>query len=200
VRDAFDCGAKDCIMIYGDIQKVLATSCAHEVIKVIMEELGDRQFSVLIDESRYIFVKEQMAVMFRFVVVLSNFYYLLFSMPPCNYVTLLNLFSRFMNDKWEVVEQFLALHHVKDTTSEALQDALYGILYRHMLSISSLRGQGYDGASNTRGEFNGLQRNILDENPYAFYVHCYAHRLQLVVVSVASSCSTICMISFNTSP
>jgi hypothetical protein len=43
-----------------------------------------------------------------------------------------------------------------------------------------------------RGEFNGLQRKILDENPYAFYVHCFAHRLQLVVVAVAtSSCSYI---------
>ncbi|XP_058764640.1 uncharacterized protein LOC131638109 [Vicia villosa] len=42
-----------------------------------------------------------------------------------------------------------------------------------------------------RGEFNGLQRKILDENPYAFYVHCYSHRLQFVVVSVASSCSSI---------
>ncbi|XP_039688692.1 zinc finger MYM-type protein 1-like [Medicago truncatula] len=42
-----------------------------------------------------------------------------------------------------------------------------------------------------RGEFNGLQRKILDENPYAFYVHCYDHRLQLVIVSVASSFSSI---------
>ncbi|KAK2364025.1 zinc finger MYM-type protein [Trifolium repens] len=60
-----------------------------------------------------------------------------------------------------------------------------------MLSISRLRGQGYDRASNMRGEFNGLQRKILDENSYALYVHCYAHRLQLVVVSVANSCSSI---------
>ncbi|XP_058783079.1 uncharacterized protein LOC131657731 [Vicia villosa] len=42
-----------------------------------------------------------------------------------------------------------------------------------------------------RGKFNGLQRKILDENPYAFYVHCYAHRLQLMVVSVTNSCSSI---------
>ena len=39
--------------------------------------------------------------------------------------------------------------------------------------------------------YNGLQRKILDENPYAFFVHCFAHRLQLVVVSVASCCSSI---------
>ncbi|CAJ2643438.1 unnamed protein product [Trifolium pratense] len=162
VRDAYDRGSNDCKMICGDIQKDFATSCAAEVMKVIMGELGDRQFSVLIDESRDISVKEQMAVMFRFV-----------------------------NDKGEVVERFLALQKVESTTSEALKNALYSILDRHTLSISRIRGQGYDGASNMRGEFNGLQRKILDENPYALYVHCYAHRLQLVVVSVTSSCSSI---------
>ncbi|XP_058775052.1 uncharacterized protein LOC131649300 [Vicia villosa] len=98
---------------------------------------------------------------------------------------------RFVNDKGHIVERFIALHHVKDTKSEALKDALYGILDKYTLSISRIWGQGYDGASNMRGEFNGLQRKILDENPYAFYIHCYAHRLQLVVVSVASSCSSI---------
>ena len=89
------------------------------------------------------------------------------------------------------MERFLSLYHVSETTSEALKVALVDILDHHKLSIHSLRGQGYDGASNMRGEFNGLQKKILDENPYAFYVHCFAHRLQLVVVSVASCCSSI---------
>ncbi|XP_058748834.1 uncharacterized protein LOC131621815 [Vicia villosa] len=98
---------------------------------------------------------------------------------------------RFLNDKGKVVERFISLHHVKYTTSEALKDALYGILDHQTLSISRIRGQGYDSASNMRGEFNGLQRKILDENPYAFYVHCYAHCLKLVVMFIASSCSSI---------
>lgn len=42
-----------------------------------------------------------------------------------------------------------------------------------------------------RGEFNGLQRQIRDENPYAFYVHCFAHQLQLAVVTVSSSVKAI---------
>ena len=50
--------------------------------------------------------------------------------------------------------------------------------------MSRLRGQGYDGASNMRGELNGLKKLVLDVNPYAFYVHCFAHQLQLVVVAV----------------
>ncbi|XP_023751773.2 uncharacterized protein LOC111900134 [Lactuca sativa] len=36
-----------------------------------------------------------------------------------------------------------------------------------------------------RGEFNGLKALILQENDMAFYVHCFAHQLQLVVVDVA---------------
>jgi hypothetical protein len=42
-----------------------------------------------------------------------------------------------------------------------------------------------------RSEFHGLQRRILDENPYAFYIHCFAHKLQLVVVSIAKCCASI---------
>jgi hypothetical protein len=32
---------------------------------------------------------------------------------------------------------------------------------------------------------------LRDENPYAFYVHCFAHQLQLVVVTVATSTPAI---------
>ncbi|CAL2257023.1 unnamed protein product [Prunus armeniaca] len=35
-----------------------------------------------------------------------------------------------------------------------------------------------------RGEFNGLETKILREQPYAFYVHCFAHKLQLALVAV----------------
>ncbi|KAM0038019.1 putative ribonuclease H-like superfamily [Helianthus debilis subsp. tardiflorus] len=48
-----------------------------------------------------------------------------------------------------------------------------------------VRGQGYDGASNMRGEFNGLKALILKDNPSAHYIHCFAHQLQLVIVAVA---------------
>jgi hypothetical protein len=40
-----------------------------------------------------------------------------------------------------------------------------------------------------RGEFCGLQRLILDENPYAHYIHYFAHQCQLVIV-VAKCCSS----------
>ena len=33
-----------------------------------------------------------------------------------------------------------------------------------------------------RGEWNGLQALFLKDYPYAYYVHCMAHRLQLALV------------------
>ncbi|XP_050238363.1 uncharacterized protein LOC126687853 [Mercurialis annua] len=107
-------------MTNGKIQKELVNSCAGEVRTGIIKDIGDRVFSLMVDESRDNSVKEQMA-------------------------------------------------------------SMYGI------SISRLREQAYDGASNMQGEFNGLKSLILNENPYARYVHYFARQLQLAVVAVAKT-------------
>ena len=73
--------------------------------------------------------------------------------------------------------------HVKDTTSLTLKKKISKVLTRHNLHIRDLRGQGYDGASNMRGAFNGLQALFRNECEYAYYVHCFAHRLQLALVA-----------------
>jgi hypothetical protein len=97
----------------------------------------------------------------------------------------------YVNNEGKAVEWLLALKHVKDTTLDALKQALFGLLNKYNISITRLRGQGYDGASNMRCEFNGIQTRILDGNPYALYIHCFPHQLQLVVVSIASCCSSV---------
>ncbi|XP_039800956.1 zinc finger MYM-type protein 1-like [Panicum virgatum] len=162
VKDAYNNGYKNCQMLSPDIQKDITKACAEEVTAVILDEIHGRKFSVLIDESRDVSIKEQMAMILRFV-----------------------------NDEGKVMERFLGLKHTEKCTSVALKEALLSMISSHKLSISKLRGQGYDGASNMRGEFNGVQKLIRDENPYAFYVHCFAHQLQLVVVAVSTSTPAI---------
>ena len=50
---------------------------------------------------------------------------------------------------------------------------------------SSLVGLGFDGASVMSGGISGVQKRIQDKAHFAYYVHCYGHRLNLVLISVA---------------
>lgn len=36
-----------------------------------------------------------------------------------------------------------------------------------------------------RGEIKGIETLFMRESPLAYYIHCFAHQLQLVLVSVA---------------
>ena len=82
---------------------------------------------------------------------------------------------------------FLGIKHVTSTSASSLKEAVEDLFSTHGLSISMLRGQGYDGASNMQGEFNGLKTLIMKENRCAFYVHCFAHQLQLALVALAKN-------------
>jgi hypothetical protein len=50
-----------------DIQKEIANAAANETLDVILKDLGDSSFAILVDESRDIFVKEQLAIVLRYV-------------------------------------------------------------------------------------------------------------------------------------
>jgi hypothetical protein len=128
------------------IQKEILHVFARKVQNEIREEIDNARFCLLVDEARDESKREQMAVVIRFV-----------DKNGC------------------VKERFLDITHVGDTTSSTLKEAICSILSRHNLDIQNVRGQGYDGASNMRGGVNGLQALILQECPYAYYVHCLAH-------------------------
>ncbi|XP_049366158.1 uncharacterized protein LOC125831009 [Solanum verrucosum] len=95
------------------------------------------------------------------------------------------LVLRFVNKNGEVVEQFIGLVHVSDTSACSLKKVIYSLLSVHSLSPSKIRGQGYDGASNMKGEINGLKTLIMKDSPSAYYIHCFAHQLQLTLVAIA---------------
>ncbi|XXG47017.1 hypothetical protein AAC387_Pa02g1731 [Persea americana] len=106
---------------------------------------------------------------------------------------------RYVDKGGIVKERFLAIVHMVGTTTLSLKGAIDLLFSRHGLSLSRLHGQGYDGASNMQGEFNGLKTLIMRANEYAFYVHCFAHQRQLTLVAVAKNhidiASLICLIT-----
>ncbi|XP_030505402.2 uncharacterized protein LOC115720392 [Cannabis sativa] len=92
---------------------------------------------------------------------------------------------RYVDKKGYVIERFIGIEHVPNTTVVSLKIAIDKLFSKHGLSISRLRGQEYDGASNMSGEFNGLKSIIMKKIECAFFVHCFAHQLQLALMGVA---------------
>jgi uncharacterized protein (UPF0147 family) len=138
------------------IQKEVASIFARKVQISIKQEIGNGKFAIMVDESRDESKKEQMAVVLRFV-----------------------------NIDGEIKERFLDLVHVSDTCALTLKNSIMAVLADNELNVQDIRGQGYDGASNMRGEWNGLKALILQECPSAYYIHCLAHQLQLALVAAS---------------
>ncbi|KAK4599601.1 hypothetical protein RGQ29_009588 [Quercus rubra] len=149
---------KNCKLTHSNIQKDIVNEIARETSKVIIKDLDNGFFSILVDESRDISVKEQMAIVLRYV-----------------------------NKKRIIIDRFLGIVHVASTTVLSLKHAIEGLLCEHNLSLLNLRGQGYNGASNMQGDINGLKTLILKENKSASYIHCFAYQLQLTLVAVAKN-------------
>jgi hypothetical protein len=157
----------NCTLTSPTIQKQIIHCCALETRKKIIEELGDEPYAILADESSDISHKEQLALCLRYVDKLGR---------PC--------------------EHFIGVVHVDDTTSLSLKKAIEGLLVSNGLSMQQIRGQGYDGASNMKGDIKGLKTLIRQESPSAYYIHCFAHQLQLVLVAVAKG-NTDCKTFFD---
>ncbi|CAM8879725.1 unnamed protein product [Rhodiola kirilowii] len=109
-------------MISPMIQKDIVSCFSQEVICRIIEEIDNDVFALLVDECSDVSYKEQMAVILRFV-----------------------------DKSGTVKERFIGVIHVKDTSSANLKNAIDSLFSEHGLSLKSVRGQGYDGASNMKG-------------------------------------------------
>jgi len=92
---------------------------ARETSKAIIKDLNNWSFSILVDESRDISMKEKMAFFFCYV-----------------------------NKKWIIIERFFDIVHVASTTALSLKYVVECLLCEHNLSLLKLCEQGYDGTSN----------------------------------------------------
>jgi hypothetical protein len=128
----------NCILYSPSIQHDIIDCCAMETTRLIIEDLDGDHYAILTDESSDVSHKEQLALCLRYVDKLGR-----------------------------ICERLLGVVHVSDTTSLSLKVAIISLLKDHHLSPTQVRGQGYDGASNMKGEIKGLKRPVacLTENP-----------------------------------
>ncbi|XP_057999338.1 uncharacterized protein LOC131178395 [Hevea brasiliensis] len=92
-----------------DIQKDIVNACATETINIIIRDLGEALFSILVDEAHDVSAKEQMAIIIRYV-----------------------------EKNGHVLEHILGILHVTDTSALSLKAAIDALFSKHSLSISRL--------------------------------------------------------------
>ena len=67
-------------------------------------------------------------------------------------------------------------------------ESLLQYLNSHDIDIENCQGQSYDNASNMSGRYNSLQAKLKNRCPYAKFIPCFGHSLNLVGNCCADSC------------
>lgn len=89
-----------------------------------------------------------------------------------------------------VFERFLGFVNVSSgLKADQIVSAILNFFKRQNSQLQNINiiAQSYDGASVMSGRLNGVQAKIKEYHSTAIYIHCMAHRLNLVVVDVCSS-------------
>lgn len=136
-----------------EIQNELLQISANAVINIIVQKVESCGFfSLMVDEARC-FKEEQLSITIRFAVDL------------------------------EVEEHFVGFVDCSVSRDAiSLQNLILDFLEEKKLGNLPIVGQSYDGASVMSGYKNGLQMKIKQNHPQAIFIHCLAHKLNLVIV------------------
>lgn len=97
----------------------------------------------------------------------------------------------------EVKEAFLGFDDVnEDRRAPAIAEYVLGVLEKYDCT-EKLVAQTYDGAAVMASELNGVQAKVKEKVPEAMFTHCYAHKLNLVLLHSAK-CMPECRMFFKT--
>ncbi len=148
-----------------DIVNEMIELMAHTVLRRITQEIRqsnpDGFYTIMLDETSDISVREQVSRCFWFVSATT----------------------------FEIHEVFVGFYCTDSTKATTLLDIVKDICVRLEQPINKCRGQCYDGAANVAGIRQGLQAMFLKEEPRALFVHCLAHTLNLGVQNIAHNCA-----------
>ncbi|KAJ4426223.1 hypothetical protein ANN_27034 [Periplaneta americana] len=152
-----------------DIQNDIISSISEYMYREIKKDVSQAPFvAVILDETTDISTKSQLSTVIRYV-----------------------------NIDGSIEERFLGFRNIsEDRSANALAQHVFNTLMEFDCE-KKLVAQTYDGAAVMAGQHSGLQVRVREKCPQAMFVHCHAHRLNLVQ-SQAVSYIKRCKIFFIT--
>ena len=145
------------------IQNALLNIMSHLVLEQIAKELSEAEFfSIMADETKDVSKREVISVSIRY------------------------LYDNAIH------EEFVGICETDNLDAKSLKNSIVRSLLTVNTDLKKCIGQGYDGASVVAGKLNGVQALFRDEHSHlAQYIHCFAHRLNLVVLAIVHNMQPI---------
>ena len=155
LQDHFKNASRNATYRSETIQNEIIDCCGHHIRQIIINEVKEATyFSVLADEAQDVSNEEQTPLVLRFVDKNGN-----------------------------ICEEFIKFILCDEGVSgAAISKSITTEIRSFGLDMQNCRRQGYDGAGNMAGKYQGTAARIQREYPLALYVHCASHRLNLCIV------------------
>ncbi|KAL4089358.1 hypothetical protein QTP88_024405 [Uroleucon formosanum] len=102
-----------------------------------------------------------------------------------------NIFQLVVILRYEVqgrpVERFWGFENPNGHNAEALSQTIFGLIDPLLeKSPNKLIAQSYDGSAVMSGQKAGVNVKIKEKYPFAYFIHCYAHQLNLIMIQSIS--------------
>lgn len=137
-----------------EYQNDLIQVFGNKIVSEIAAQVREaKYFSILVDETKDQAKKEQLSVIFRYF------------------------------DGKVIQERCCGTYHMKKLDAQSLANFILKKIEELELDLSNCIAQCYDGASVMSGWASGVQARVAEKIPHAIYVHCHAHRLNLVLAN-----------------
>lgn len=157
-KETFELLPKNATYTSKDSQNDLLSAAKAVITGVIVDEIKSAgMFTVIADDARDVSCTEQTSVCVRYVIGST------------------------------VKERFLQFVDVHELDASSLANVIISTLTEIGLDITKCVAQCYDGASVMSGKLSGVQARVREMCGTAcIYIHCHAHRLNLVLVDACS--------------
>lgn len=136
--------------IFAAISKLLKQKISEEILHA-------KVYTIQIDTTQDITVKDQSSLILRYV------------------------------NKSGVQERLISMVPIESTTGVSFFEHVKEMLEKNGIDIKNCIGSATDGASNMQGQYNGLSAHLKSLDPSHLHVWCYAHKLNLLIMDITKT-------------
>ena len=134
------------------IQNEILSLLAEQVLKRIVQDVQESEkFAIILDETSDISRTEQVALCLSYI------------------------------SGGIKKETFIGFYETNSTEGKVLYELVKKAINNLLLNTENIVGKCFDGAANMSGLYKGLSRRMEECSPFAIYIHCYGHLLNLAI-------------------